>query len=87
MRSSTEKTTPAVTVFNNGDYVLYRDPVKFWTGQDGHTFVCKVTQAWLDGTYDLTALASGSPVCYARPDYIRLLPPIDAMRDIDTAPP
>ncbi|GAB1340850.1 hypothetical protein ACE1SV_74400 [Streptomyces sp. E-15] len=86
MRSSTEKTTPTVAVFKEGDYVLYRDPAMFWTGQAGHTFVCQVTRAWLDGTYNLTALASGRLISYARPDYMRLLPPIDAMRDIDTAP-
>lgn len=86
MRSSTEKTSLAVAVFKDGDFALYRDPAMFWTGEAGHTFVCKVTRAWPDGTYDMTALASDRPVYYAKPEYMRLLPPVDAMRDIDTAP-
>ncbi|MFH9959016.1 hypothetical protein ACH4OX_33035 [Streptomyces roseolus] len=85
MRTSTERNSPAVT-YNFGDYVLYRDPELFWTGKTNHTFVCRVGSRWTDGTYHLTALASGKVVPYVRPDYMRLLPPIDAMRDIDTAP-
>ncbi|WP_329625910.1 hypothetical protein OG357_38400 (plasmid) [Streptomyces sp. NBC_01255] len=86
MDISTQKTTNEVTVFKDGDFVLYRAPELYWTGQSGHTFVCKVTKAWATGTYTLTALVSGRLVEFVKPDYMRLLPPIDAMRDIDTAP-
>ncbi|HEY9327059.1 MAG TPA: hypothetical protein VIS09_02270 [Streptomyces sp.] len=86
MAISTQKTTQSVAVFKDGDYVLYRDPELYWTGQSGHTFVCRVQKAWATGTYTLTALVSGRLIEFARPDYMRLLPPIDAMRGIDTAP-
>ncbi|MER7826948.1 hypothetical protein ABTX85_30810 [Streptomyces sp. NPDC096097] len=87
MALSTQKTTnPVVAVFKDGDYVLYRDPAMYWAGKPGHTFVCRVKKAWATGVYDLTALLSDRLVEFARPDYMRLLPPIDAMRDIDTAP-
>ncbi|MFJ3099075.1 hypothetical protein [Streptomyces hydrogenans] len=77
-------TVPAAG-FRKGQYVLYRDPEKFWTGQAGHTFVCRVDRVGLHNTYDLTPLASGRPIYFASPDYMRLLPAVDAMRDIDTA--
>jgi hypothetical protein len=86
MAISTQKTTTPVAVFKDGDCVLYRDPELYWTGQSGHTFVCKVKKAWATGVYDLTALGSGRLIEFVKPDYMRLLPPIDAMRDIDTAP-
>lgn len=87
MAISTQKTTrPVVAVFKDGDYVLYRDPAMYWAGKPGHTFVCRVTKAWATGAYDLSALVSGRLIEFALPDYMRLLPPIDAMRDIDTAP-
>ncbi|MCD9145996.1 hypothetical protein [Streptomyces albireticuli] len=77
-------------VFNRGDYVVYRDPNRFWAGLPAHTFVCRVDDAFrFDGgyRYSLTCLASGRPVGgNARGEYMRLLPPADAMRDIDTAP-
>ncbi|MFD5848192.1 hypothetical protein [Streptomyces chartreusis] len=85
MRDSAQATTP-VTTFKRGQFVLYRDPQRFWTGQAGHTFVCRVERVCLDNTYDLTPLPVGSPIYYADPDYMRLLPAVDAMRDIDTAP-
>ncbi|MEV7076655.1 hypothetical protein [Streptomyces sp. NPDC093990] len=85
MRNSTQSTTPAIK-FKAGDFVLYRDPALFWTGQPGHTFVCRVQRAWTEGTYELVAVASGRFVHDASGDYMRLLPPVDAMRDIDTAP-
>ncbi|MGA5498710.1 hypothetical protein ACPCSP_30620 [Streptomyces cinereoruber] len=84
MPFSAQKTAPAVT-FRSGDIVLYRDPEMFWAGKPAHTFVCKVTYAWMSGTCDLRALASGRVISHAQPDYMRLLPPLDAMRDIDTA--
>ncbi|MFF5256930.1 hypothetical protein ACFY4K_33490 [Streptomyces leeuwenhoekii] len=84
MHVSAQRTTKAT--FKQGDYVLFRDPEMFWTGKPAHTFVCRVDRAWMNGTYTLTALATGRAVYEARPDYMRLLPAVDAMRDIDTAP-
>ncbi|MFE3074175.1 hypothetical protein [Streptomyces sp. NPDC059247] len=86
MGISIQKTVSPVAVFRDGDYVLYRDPDLYWTGQSGHTFVCRVKKAWATGVYHLTELGSARLIEFARPDYMRLLPPIDAMRDIDTAP-
>ncbi|MEW1699458.1 hypothetical protein [Streptomyces sp. NPDC091278] len=87
MEISTQKTTkPVVAVFKEGDYVLYRDPELYWTRQSGHTFVCRVRKAWATGTYNLTALAANRVIEFVQGDYMRLLPPLDAMRDIDTAP-
>ncbi|MEU7031424.1 hypothetical protein AB0A60_32610 [Streptomyces sp. NPDC046275] len=86
MALNTQKTTTPTAVFADGDYVLYRDPELYWTGQSGHTFVCRVSRVWMSGVYNLTALVSGRRVEYVKPDYMRLLPPVDAMRDIDTAP-
>ncbi|MFJ8469642.1 hypothetical protein [Streptomyces swartbergensis] len=85
MRDSAQSTTPAIK-FQRGQFVLYRDPEMFWTGQAGHTFVCRVDRVCLGDTYDLTPLPSGSPIYFANPEYMRLLPAVDAMRDIDTAP-
>ncbi|MGC5041087.1 hypothetical protein ACLQ2C_36730 [Streptomyces sp. DT73] len=85
MRTSAQITVPAIK-FKRGHFVLYRDPQMFWSGQPGHTFVCKVEQAWSDGTYHLASLATGRVVQYVDPEYMRLLPSVDAMRDIDTAP-
>ncbi|MFB7828157.1 hypothetical protein [Streptomyces hydrogenans] len=87
MRDSAQHaiTVPAAG-FCQGQYVLYRDPEKFWTGQAGHTFVCRVDRVGLHNTYYLTPLAAGRPIPFASPDYMRLLPAADAMRDIDTAP-
>lgn len=86
MRDTTQSTAPATT-YKRGQYVLYRNPEMFWTGQEGHTFVCRVERICVGGaTYDLTPLPSGRQITAASPDYMRLLPAIDAMRDIDTAP-
>ncbi|MDX3538065.1 hypothetical protein PV721_27680 [Streptomyces sp. MB09-01] len=86
MPDITQSTAPATT-YKRGQYVLYRNPEMFWTGQEGHTFVCRVERICVGGTtYDLTPLPSGRQITAASPDYMRLLPAIDAMRDIDTAP-
>ncbi|MFE5842011.1 hypothetical protein ACFQ7N_10230 [Streptomyces niveus] len=85
MRSRAQSTTPAIT-YMRGQFVLYRDPAMFWTGRAGHTFVCQVGHPWMDGTYDLKGVATDRIVEHASPDYMRLLSPLDAMRDIDTAP-
>ncbi|MFD3567410.1 hypothetical protein [Streptomyces sp. NPDC058667] len=82
---------PAVTKateFKAEDFVLYRDPEKFWAGKPGHTYVCRVSAVirWASGPvrYNLLPLAGGL-VREAKGDCMRLLPPVDAMRDIDTA--
>jgi hypothetical protein len=42
VRDSTQHTTPAATTsYQRGQFVLFRDPEMFWTGQSGHTFVCR----------------------------------------------
>ncbi|MGW0607806.1 hypothetical protein [Streptomyces sp. NPDC002640] len=85
MPISTQR-TQARAAFKQGDFVLYRDPQKFWTGQPGHTFVCRIERTWMNGTFTLTEAATDRPIYEVRPDYMRLLPAVDAMRDIDTAP-
>ncbi|MFB7900533.1 hypothetical protein ACFC1B_29970 [Streptomyces xiamenensis] len=82
------KATPAVT-YVPGDFVLARNPEKFWLGRTGHTYVARVERSYdaLGKTlYDLTELSSGHLRKGIDPDYMRLLPAADAMRDIDTAP-
>ncbi|WP_322872218.1 hypothetical protein [Streptomyces goshikiensis] len=77
------------TTFKHGDFVLYRDPEKFWKGEADHTFVCRIDDiahySSGESAYTLTRL-SGGLVAKARREYMRLLPPADAMHDIDTAP-
>lgn len=72
------------------DYVLYRDPEKFWTGQAGHTAVCRVTAIVRfssgERRYALNRLDGRGVIGQARARYMRLLPPADVMHDIDTAP-
>ncbi|MFJ4343141.1 hypothetical protein [Streptomyces sp. NPDC088915] len=80
--------TTSATEFKPEDFVLYRDPAKFWAGTPGHTYVCRVSAVmrWASGPvrYNLLPLAGGL-VRDVKGDYMRLLPPLDAMRDIDTA--
>ncbi|MCX5434780.1 hypothetical protein OHU11_42130 (plasmid) [Streptomyces sp. NBC_00257] len=88
--SSVPKVAAPVT-YRCDDYVLYRDPEKFWTGKPGHTTVCRVdaTIPFASGEirYTLARLDNtGGLVKLARSPYMRLLPPADAMHDIDTAP-
>ncbi|ROQ65290.1 hypothetical protein EDD95_8153 [Streptomyces sp. CEV 2-1] len=85
MRHNARKAT-AETAIRRDDFVLYRDPEKFWTGQADHTFVCRVIRAWMDGSYDLVAVATHLPVLRVTGAYMRLLPAADAMHDIDFAP-
>ncbi|MER5747134.1 hypothetical protein ABT097_28180 [Streptomyces sp. NPDC002225] len=72
------------------DYVLYRDPEKFWTGQAGHTTVCRVTAIVRfssgERRYALSRLDGRGVIGQARARYMRLLPSADVMHDIDTAP-
>ncbi|TGZ12387.1 hypothetical protein DV517_74820 [Streptomyces sp. S816] len=87
MPSSTS--TAIATAFRVDDFVLYRDPEQFWRGEPGHTFVCRVSTVVRftsgESRYNLLPLAGGV-VREVQGDYMRLLPPVDAMRDIDTAP-
>lgn len=89
MTFSTQATTPTVA-FKVDDYVLYRDPAKFWRGDAGHTFVCRVDNIdhYTSGKirYTLARVTGCGLVRGVQGDYMRLLPPADAMRDIDTAP-
>ncbi|WP_030739365.1 hypothetical protein [Streptomyces sp. NRRL F-2890] len=79
------------TFYRKGDLILFRDPELFWLGKPGHTFVARVEQSWTKPgsdqlRYDVTELSSGCLHRGIHPDYMRLLPAADAMRDIDTAP-
>ncbi|WP_432091496.1 hypothetical protein [Streptomyces sp. NRRL F-5630] len=90
-RSETTPVTKPVATFAVGDYVLYRDPELYWAGKPGHTLVARVEGFYHNDWngqlfYRLCAVVSGLPIREARADYMRLLPPEDAMRDIDTAP-
>ncbi|GGU66454.1 hypothetical protein [Streptomyces daghestanicus] len=87
--STPAATTTATTTFRVDDFVLYRDPVMFWRGEPGHTVVCRVTNAerYSSGKTRYTLVpVTGGLIRNAMGDYMRLLPPLDAMRDIDTAP-
>ncbi|MFF9569918.1 hypothetical protein [Streptomyces sp. NPDC014685] len=89
--SSSVARVAAPVTYRCDDYVLYRDPEKFWTGKPGHTVVCRVDAVvpYSSGEirYTLVRLDStGGLIKQARAPYMRLLPPADAMRDIDTAP-
>ncbi|GAA2264626.1 hypothetical protein GCM10010232_65950 [Streptomyces amakusaensis] len=88
MKVSTPSATAAIE-FRVDQYVLYRDPAKFWRGETGHTVVCRVDFVDRRGSgkvrYTLVPVAGGL-IRDAQGDYMRLLPPVDAMRDIDTAP-
>ncbi|MGW5068528.1 hypothetical protein ACWEQJ_20820 [Streptomyces cyaneofuscatus] len=86
--------TPTVstqTIYTKGDIVLFRNVEKFWLGKPEHTFVGRVERSWRHVDtgrvlYDVTELASLSYRAGIDTDYMRLLPPADAMHDIDTAP-
>lgn len=85
------RTTLAQITYRRGDFVVFRDVERFWLGKSGHTFVGKVERVWQHaGTgkvlYDLIELSDNRHVAGIDPDYMRLLPPADAMADIDTAP-
>lgn len=85
----TEDTAPR-TRYKAGDFVLFRNADLFWAGKPGHTTVCKVERGWVNANfgekmYDLFDVATKRHMS-GHPDYMRLLPAIDAMHDIDTAP-
>ncbi|MFI5987508.1 hypothetical protein ACIBEA_42405 [Streptomyces sp. NPDC051555] len=78
-------------VYTKGDIVLFRNVERFWLGKPEHTFVGRVERSWRhvdtgQVLYDLTELSSLSYRAGIDPDYMRPLPPADAMHDIDTAP-
>ncbi|GAA1924024.1 hypothetical protein [Streptantibioticus ferralitis] len=79
------------TSYAKGDIVLFRDVEKFWLGKPGHTLVGRVERSWRHADtgkvlYDLVELSGNRHRAGIDPDYMRLLPPADAMHDIDTAP-
>jgi hypothetical protein len=82
-------TPAATTTFRVDDFVLYRDPERFWRGEPGHTIVCRVSSVVRftsgESRYNLLPVTGGL-VREVQGDYMRLLPPADAMHDIDTAP-
>ncbi|MGW5679299.1 hypothetical protein ACWEV4_30180 [Streptomyces sp. NPDC003860] len=86
----TQAVQPKVT-YTKGDFVVFRDVERFWLGRPGHTFVGRVERSWqhVDSgkvLYDVTELSNLRYVGGVDPDYMRLLPPADAMADIDVAP-
>ncbi|MEH0449880.1 hypothetical protein QA811_41510 [Streptomyces sp. B21-102] len=86
----TQAVQPKVT-YTKGDMVLFRDVERFWLGKPGHTFVGRVERSWRHADtgkvlYDLVELSGNRHRAGIDPDYMRLLPPADAMRDIDAAP-
>ncbi|WP_331737338.1 hypothetical protein OG520_44740 (plasmid) [Streptomyces sp. NBC_00984] len=83
-------TVAAPATYRCDDYVLYRDPERFWLGKAGHTVVCRVDAvvpfSSSEFCYSLVRLDTSARITSARARYMRLLPPADAMHDIDTAP-
>ncbi|MFD5426380.1 hypothetical protein [Streptomyces sp. NPDC127084] len=84
----TQAVQPTYTM---GDFILFRDAERFWLGKPGHTFVGRVERSWrhVDSgkvLYDLVELSDNRHHAGIDPAYMRLLPPADAMHDIDTAP-
>ena len=69
--------------FVYGQYVLYRDPDLYWAGKPDHTFPCRVLLSPV--FFELRDLRTGRSF-RADPNYARLLPAEDCMRDIDAAP-
>jgi hypothetical protein len=70
--------------FQADDFVLYRDPARFWAGEAGHTFVCRII--WSFDAIVLWDIRGRQRFEDVDPRYMRLLPAVDCMRDIDTAP-
>ncbi|MGN2366655.1 hypothetical protein ACTFBU_35870 [Streptomyces luridiscabiei] len=96
MAQQPQTTQPAVrpqTHYRKGDLVLFRDVERFWLGLPGHTFIGRVERSWTNIhshklLYDLMELNVNGNRARSGidPDYMRPLPPADAMHDIDTAP-
>lgn len=75
--------------FESGTYVLVRDPARFWLGEPGHTSVGVVRTECDHHHYPkrvrVSDLRTGRDEC-ALPEYLRLLPAGECMRDVDVAP-
>ncbi|MFD7999899.1 hypothetical protein [Streptomyces mirabilis] len=67
------------------DFVLYRDPIKWLNGVDGHTRVYRVETA-AHTRLVLIDIASGARVTDADRQYVRPIPAAYIMCDVDTAP-
>lgn len=73
--------------FQFGDYVLYRDPDRFLTGQADHTLPARVSESFTTpiGMVAIKLLGCGT-LTHVDPRFLRLIPAVDIMRDIDEAP-
>jgi hypothetical protein len=67
------------------DFVLYRDPIKWLNGVDGHTRVYRVETA-AHSRLVLVDIATGARIIDADRQYVRPIPAAYIMRDVDTAP-
>jgi signal peptidase I len=73
--------------FKVGDYVLFRDPERFLTGQPDHTVVAVVWDNF--SHYPNQVPIKVLPSRQERdvdPRWLRLIPAADIMRDVDEAP-
>ncbi|MET9813181.1 hypothetical protein [Streptomyces sp. NPDC006355] len=74
-------------VFEVGEYVLFRDPERFLTGQPDHTVVAVVWDTFSHGPGRVPIRVLPSRVeRTVDPRFLRLIPADAIMRDIDTAP-
>ncbi|MET7975775.1 hypothetical protein ABZW44_22570 [Streptomyces mirabilis] len=67
------------------DFVLYRDPIKWLNGVDGHTRVYRVETA-AHSRLVLIDIASGARVIDVDREYVRPIPVTYIMRDVDESP-
>jgi hypothetical protein len=73
--------------FEVGDYVLFRDPERFLTGQPDHTVVAIVWDNFSHGHDQVPIRVLPSRLeRNVDPRFLRLIPAGDIMRDIDEAP-
>ncbi|QCX81223.1 hypothetical protein C9F11_38200 [Streptomyces sp. YIM 121038] len=75
---------PARSAYGEGDFVLYRDPVRFLLGARDHTRIGRVWKSWPDAV-EVFDLAPGK-VHRVPLEYVRPIPVEYLMRDIDEAP-
>ncbi|MFC1436012.1 hypothetical protein ACEZDB_35805 [Streptacidiphilus sp. N1-3] len=72
-----------------GDYVIYRDARRYWSGQNDHTYLAQASYGAFNEagrTIDLVRVPSGERITNAPLLYMRRLDPSEAMADIDNAP-
>lgn len=72
-----------------GDFVVYRDARRYWSGQSDHTFLCQASHGAFNETgrtIDLIRVPSGERIQNAPLIYMRRLDPSECMADIDNAP-